>query len=266
MVFFLGVYVFAAFHKAQDLTKKRPVEYLLNERNRSPDYCPWDQISEELKKYFVLIEDPGFFKRSRTPLKSFIIRGYSYYFEKDQIIHGSTISQQLAKNLYLRFDRTLFRKITEYFICLKIERRLTKEEIFTFYLNIIYFGNNIYGISNASEYYFSKKPAELTANQAIFISCLIAAPNAADPVHYPDTFYNFKIRKLEKCFQEGLISEKELRYFCSFPEDCPDPEFAPDFSRTEKPPVVRMENECFGPFHSHETEQKASGETPEFRE
>ena len=137
-VFFLSIYVFAAFLKAQDLTQKRPVEYLLNERKRSPEYCPWDQISEELKKYFILIEDPGFFKRSGTTLKSLIRRGFSYYFKKNQIIHGSTISQQLAKNLSLRFDRTLFRKITEFFICLKIERCLTKEEIFTFYLNIIY--------------------------------------------------------------------------------------------------------------------------------
>jgi membrane peptidoglycan carboxypeptidase len=253
-VFFLSIYVFAAFLKAQELTRKKPVEYLLNERRRSPDYCPWDQISENMKKYFILIEDPGFFKRSGTTLKILIRRAFSHYFEKNQVIHGSTISQQLAKNLYLRFVRSLFRKITEFFICLKIERRLTKEEIFTFYLNIIYYGNNIYGISNASEYYFSKKPAELTANQAVFFACLIPGPNAADPVHYPDTFFSFKIRKLEKCFKEDLISEKEFHYFCSFPKDLPDPEFAPAISRTEKPPVIRMENECFGPFHSHETE------------
>lgn len=252
-VFFLIIYVFAAFVKAQYLTQKKPVEYLLNERKRSPDYCPWDQISEELKKYFILIEDPGYYKRNGTTLKCFIRRGFSYYFEKNQITHGSTVSQQLAKNLYLRFDKTIFRKITEFFICLKIERRLTKEEILTFYLNIIYYGNNVYGISNASEYYFSKKPAELTANQAVFFACLIAGPNAADPVHYPDTFFSFKKRKLEKCFQEGLISETEYHYFCSFPEDRPDPEFAPALSRTEKPPVIRMENDCFGPFHSHET-------------
>ncbi len=252
-VFFLSAYVFAAFLKAQDLTRKKPVEYLLNERKRSPDYCPWDRISEELKKYFILIEDPGFFKRSGTTLKSFIRRGFSYYFEKNRIVHGSTISQQLAKNLYLRFDRTIFRKITEFFICLKIERSLAKEEIFTFYLNIIYYGNNIYGISNASEYYFSKKPAELTANQAVFFACLIAGPNAADPVQYPDTFFRFKKRKLEKCFREGLITESEFNFFCSFPEDRPDPEFAPAFSKSEKPPVIRMENECFGSFHSHET-------------
>ena len=138
-VFFLIIYIFAAFLKAQYLMRKRPVEHLLSERKRSPDYYPWDQISDELKKYFILIEDPGFYKRSGVTLKSIIRRGFSYYFEKNQITHGSTISQQLAKNLYLRFDRTIFRKITELFICLKIEHRLTKEEIFTFYLSIIYY-------------------------------------------------------------------------------------------------------------------------------
>ena len=248
-VLFLLIYVFAAFLRALCLTRKRPVELLLHERKSSPDYCAWEKISEEVKKYIILIEDPGFYKRNGINLKNIIRRGISGFFEKDQIIHGSTISQQLAKNLYLRFNKTVFRKMTEFFICLKIERCLTKEEIFTFYLNIIYYGNNKYGISNASEYYFLKKPAELTANQAIIFACIIAGPNAADPVHYPDKFFSFKKRKLEKCFREGLISEKELNYFCSFPEDRPDPEFAPAFDRTDNTPVILMVNECFGPYH-----------------
>ena len=248
-VLFLTVYVFAAFLKAQYLTGKRPVEVLLNERKSSPDYCSWEKISEEVKKYFILIEDPGFYKRRGVNLNIIIRRGLSCFVEKGRVIHGSTVSQQLAKNLYLHFERTIFRKITEFFICLKIERCLTKEEIFTFYLNIIYYGNNIYGISEACEYYFLKTPAELTANQAVFFACLIAAPNAADPVHYPEKFFSLKKRKLEKCFREGLISEKELEYFCSFPENRPDPEFAPAFRRTEKVPAIHMVNESFGPFH-----------------
>ena len=249
LAFFLMIYVLAAFLKAKYLTHKRPVASLLNERRSAPDYCPWENISEEVKKYFVLIEDPGFYKRKGTNLNTVIRRGISHCIEKDQTIHGSTISQQLAKNLYLRFEKTIFRKLTEWFICLKIERCLTKDEIFTFYLNIIYYGNKIYGISDACHYYFLKKPADLTANQAVFLTCLIAGPNAADPVHFPDKFYNLKKRKLEKCFQEGLITEKEWKDLCSFSEDNPDPEFAPAFCRTEEAPVIQMVNERFGPFH-----------------
>ena len=248
LVLFLTIYVFAAFFRAQYLTRKRPVELLLNERRRSPDYCPWEEISEEVKKYFILIEDPGFYQRKGTNLSDLIRRGISYYIKKGQVIHGSTISHQLAKNLYLHFEKTIFRKITELFICLKTERRLTKEEIFIFYLNIIYYGNNVYGISDACAYYFLKKPAELTANQAVLLTCLIAGPNAAEPVHYPDKFFSLKKRKLEECYREGLISEKELEYFCSFPEDHPDPEFAPAINRTEEAPHIHMVNERFGPF------------------
>ena len=246
--FFTVIYVFAAYLKARYLTGKRPVGSLFDKRKDSPDYCPWEKISEEAKKYIILIEDPGFCERSGTSLLDIIRRGISWFFEKDRVIYGSTIPQQLAKNLYFRFDRTIFRKITEYLICRKIEGCLTKEEIFTFYLNIIYYGNNVYGISNACEYYFSKEPSGLTANQAVFFACLIAGPNVADPVHYPDKFFSLKKRKLEKCFREGMISEEEFRYFCSFPEDRPDPEFAPAISRTEKPPVIHMVNKCFGPF------------------
>ena len=248
---FLLIYVFAAFLKAQYLTKKRPVESLLEQRKNSPDFCSWDKISEPFKTYFILIEDPEFYERSGIRLKNIARRGSSYFIKKGQVTHGSTISQQLAKNLYLRFDRTIFRKIMEFFICLKIERRLTKEEIFTFYLNIIYYGNNIYGISEACEYYFSKKPTALTANQAIFFACLIAGPNAADPVHYPDKFFRLKEQKLENCFREGLISEEELLFFSSFPKDRPDPEFAPAICRTEEKPVIQMVNERFGPFKNY---------------
>ena len=114
-------------------------------------------------------------------------------------------------------------------------------------MNIIYYGNNVYGISDACAYYFLKKPAELTANQAVLLTCLIAGPNAAEPVHYPDKFFSLKKRKLEECYREGLISEKELEYFCSFPEDHPDPEFAPAINRTEEAPHIHMVNERFGP-------------------
>ena len=75
----------------------------------------------------------------------------------------------------------------------------------------------------------------------IFLLCIVVA------------IFGFKKGKLEKYIQEGLISEKEYHYFCSFPEDRPDPEFVPAFSRTERPPVIRMENECFGPSHSHDS-------------
>lgn len=262
----LIVYILAAYLKAQYLTRKRPVGILLEERKGAPDYCPLEEISEEAKKYIILIEDPWFYKRKGTAISHVLRRGLSYYVGKDQGGRGSTIPQQLAKNLYLRFEKTIFRKITELFICLKIERCLTKEEIFAFYLNIIYYGNNVYGISKACAYYFSKKPADLTANQAVFFSCLIAGPNAADPVHYPDKFFSLKKRKLERCFLEGLISEKEFHYYCSFPENRPDPEFAPAFSRTENVPVIHMVNECFGPFRKHENVGKPVAEMEEQRQ
>lgn len=248
-VLFIIFFVSTAFLKAQYLTSKRPVDVLLNDRKSSPDFCPWEKISEEVIKFFVLIEDPCFYHHNGVNPGNTIRRGISFLFKKDQINHGSTISQQLAKNLYLPFQKTLFRKIMELFLCIKIERVLTKEEIFTFYLNIIYYGNKRYGITNASEYYFSKEPAELTANQAVIFACLIAAPNAAEPVHYPEKFFNLKKRKLEKCFQEGLISQEERNFFCSFSANNPDPEFAPTIQKTDVTPYIILENERFGPYH-----------------
>ncbi len=94
---------------------------------------------------------------------------------------------------------------------------------------------------------------DLTPNQAVFFACVVAGPNTADAVHYPDNFFRLKKRKLENCFREGLITEEELNFFSSFPEDRPDPEFAPAICRTEEKPVIPMVNERFGPFQKSET-------------
>ena len=98
---------------------------------------------------------------------------------------GSTITQQLAKNLYLSSERTLNRKVQEMFLAIWLESRLTKQEILTIYLNRVYFGAGAYGVSSASRLYFDKPVNKLTLTEAAMIAGLLKAPTRLAPTVNP---------------------------------------------------------------------------------
>ena len=95
---------------------------------------------------------------------------------------GSTISQQYVKNMYLDFDKTWKRKIQEAFLTIKLETHYSKEDILEGYINTINYGQGCYGISEASKYYFNKKPSELSLEEAIILAGIPKAPNVNNPV------------------------------------------------------------------------------------
>jgi monofunctional biosynthetic peptidoglycan transglycosylase len=97
---------------------------------------------------------------------------------------GSTITQQLAKNMYLSKDRTFIRKGLEAIITDRIEHTLTKKEILERYLNVVEFGKNIYGVKAAAKFYFNKTPAELTIVESAFFAMVL--PN---PVKYSQSYF-----------------------------------------------------------------------------
>lgn len=103
---------------------------------------------------------------------------------------GSTLTQQLAKNVYLSPEKSLFRKIKEAMITVELEKMLTKDEILEKYLNVVEFGKNLYGIKPAAQFYFKKSPAELTPAEGAFLAFLL--PN---PKKYSQSFHQKKLTK-----------------------------------------------------------------------
>lgn len=118
------------------------------------------------------------------------------YQAKKIVYGGSTITQQLAKNLYFRFTHNYLRKASEALIALLMERKLGKERILEMYANIIYFGNGVYGISDAVRFYFSKPVSDLTLNQMFMLACLPAIPTRGNPIQYPEVFERVRNRRL----------------------------------------------------------------------
>ena len=162
-----------------------PYEYGKPMRNiiigpQNPNFVPINQISPNLKNALLTAEDPSFYNHNGFVEESIRRSIATNFKEKAFKRGGSTISMQLVKNVYLNRQKTIARKIEEILIVWIIERgRLSsKERMFETYLNLIEWGRNIYGIGEASRYYFDKHPSDLSVGEGIFLASIVPRPKS----------------------------------------------------------------------------------------
>jgi hypothetical protein len=146
----------------------------------NPNFVPIDQISPNLRNALLTAEDPSFYSHNgfvEASIRSSIITNFKAKAFKRG---GSTISMQLAKNVYLNRQKTLARKIEEILIVWIMEngKLSSKQRMFETYLNLIEWGNNVYGIGEASRYYFDKHPSELNLGEGIFLASIVPRPKS----------------------------------------------------------------------------------------
>ncbi|UFH36361.1 transglycosylase domain-containing protein [Flavobacterium acetivorans] len=146
--------------------------------NTNPNYTPLEQISPYLKKCVLTTEDPSFFSHHgfiNEAFKQSIIKNIK---TKKFSRGASTISMQLVKNVFLTREKTLSRKLEEILLVYILEnnRIASKERMLEVYFNIIEWGPNVYGIGEASHFYFQKKPADLTFNECLYLARIIPSP------------------------------------------------------------------------------------------
>lgn len=145
------------------------------------DYLPLDQMPEHLINAFVAVEDRRFYSHFGIDSRS-IVRALRVNFNTGDITEGgSTITQQLARNLFLNLEQKMVRKVAEMSIALQLERRYDKDEILEMYINQVNFGAGNWGVARAAEAYFNKDVADLTIGEAALLAGLVQAPNAYTP-------------------------------------------------------------------------------------
>lgn len=154
------------------------------ELQSSDNYVELDEVSEEFIKDLIKSEDKRFYSHNgfdplATARALFNDIRLGYFAQG-----GSTITQQLAKNIYFSFDKKLERKVAELFAAFDIERRLTKDQILELYINIIYFGEGCYGIKEASYHYYGVSPRDLTSEQVTSLVWTIKSPYNYNPNAY----------------------------------------------------------------------------------
>ena len=142
-------------------------------------WTPSGSIPSEMKWAVILAEDAGFYKHEGIDVKA-IKNAIKYDLEKKSLARGaSTITQQVAKNLYLSREKTLTRKVKELYLAKRMEQELSKGRIIELYLNVIELGPMVYGIGHGARYYFGKDASALTPRECAFLAAMLPGPRLA---------------------------------------------------------------------------------------
>jgi len=173
-------------------------------------YIKYSDIPQVAVSAITSIEDKNFFKHKGYDLKAIIRAGLAYIKNKGVITQGgSTITQQLARNIFLSFEESWQRKAREVFIAIELEKKYTKKEIMEFYLNNIYFANGYYGIQSASLGYFGKGVNSLSLSQITFLLSIPNSPTRYNPYENIEGTLARRDRILDQMVLDGKISEAE---------------------------------------------------------
>jgi len=191
--------------KLYDLNGKLIAEFAEEKR----ELVKLSEIPQLLKETVIAIEDKQFYKHKGIYLLG-MIRAFCVNMRSREILQGgSTITQQLAKNIFLTQERTYRRKIQEILIALLIEQKLTKEEILERYFNKIYYGHGNYGVQAASLYYFDKPVKDLTIAEIAMIAGLPSSPIRYSPIIYPERAIARQSFVLKRMEEEGIITPEQ---------------------------------------------------------
>ncbi|MBL7556037.1 MAG: transglycosylase domain-containing protein [Bdellovibrionaceae bacterium] len=193
------------------------------------NYVPLSQISKVMQKTVVLTEDSLFYTHKGFDWESIEKSAKENLDGGKYKRGGSTITQQLAKNLYLTKDKTLIRKMIEAFITLQIEKHLTKNEILEKYLNVVEFGKDIYGVKPAAWHYFKKSPSQLDVVESAFLAMLLPNPKKYSRSFYSKKLTPFAFKRIKRIVsdmyqynriteEQYLTAKEKLKNFYSTPE------------------------------------------------
>ena len=168
-----------------------------------------DKIPQELKDATIAIEDKNFYVHEGfDPLG--MVRGFSRIFTRGYAQGGSTLTQQLVKNVLFTSERSVIRKIREFIMAIQIERRYSKDEILQMYLNEVPYGGTAWGVGSASEMYFGKNVSDLNLVESAILAGLPQRPSVYSPYSSePDAYIGRATQVLRRMREDGYISEDE---------------------------------------------------------
>ncbi|MBJ6748879.1 transglycosylase domain-containing protein [Geomonas anaerohicana] len=175
-------------------------------------WAPLSQIPSEMKWAVILAEDASFYKHEGIDVKA-IKEAIKYDLEKQSFARGaSTITQQVAKNLFLSREKTLTRKAKELYLAKRMEQEITKGRIIELYLNVIELGPMVHGIGHGARYYFGKSPAALTPRECAFLAAMLPGPRVAyNPYKNLDKVLKRSNMILRLLANKGVLSAGEYQ-------------------------------------------------------
>lgn len=204
-----GVQIKGGYDKYKDALEERPLVDVITELQSKENYTQYEDVPEIYYKALVAVEDRRFYKHNGFDIIGSARAIYNDIKAWELLEGGSTISQQLAKNLYFPQDNTLQRKIAEVFMAMEIEREYEKEDVLEFYVNGIYYGSGYYSIYDASIGYFDKEPKDMTDYECTLLVGIPNAPSIYSLNVRPDLAKQRQKKVIECMVEVEYITEDE---------------------------------------------------------
>lgn len=207
----LSIKMASVIYYEDDDGEKRVLQSLYDDENRT--WVDFEKIPLDMKNAFVAIEDERFFSHPGFDIKrtaAAAVNSALRIFDKNRTVYGgSTITQQLVKNLTGDDERSVLRKLQEIYRAVRLERDLSKNEILELYLNTIYLSQRCNGVATASRVYFGKEVSELSLAECASIAGITQYPSLYDPYINPDKNKEKQLTVLSKMLELGMIDEEE---------------------------------------------------------
>lgn len=216
VIFLIGLYIFAYFTEPIALNTANSYyiydsnDNVIYQGSSNSEWVSLDNIDDKFIDYIVSVEDKHFYQHKGFDILR-ILKSLYLNMRAGKIVGGaSSISQQYVKNLFLEFDQTWERKIEEAFLTIRLETHYSKKEILEGYLNTIYFGQGIYGVKDAAQYYFNKDISDITMEEAITLAGIPKSPNNYNPISNKDSYLK-RVNIVSNFLKDNdIISEDEF--------------------------------------------------------
>ena len=176
---------------------------------RNPRWTRYGAIPAAMKKAVVASEDANFYSHEGVDYEAIRVAIKADWRKGKFVYGGSTITQQVAKNLFLSREKTLIRKVKEFVLARRLDDALSKSRILELYLNVVELGPMVYGIGHAAHYYFGKPPSALTVRECAFLASMLPGPKVYNPYRKMDRVMKRSDRILRRMVAARMISREE---------------------------------------------------------
>lgn len=211
LIIIIAIYTTIGYNMYKYALEKISIDEKIAEIKSKNNYTKFEELPQAYIDAVVAVEDHRFYKHNGVDIIGIARAIYNDIKAWELKEGGSTITGQLAKNIYFTQDRSLTRKIAETFMALKIEKECSKEEIFELYVNTSYFGDGYYSIGEASQGYFNKKPIDMSAYESTLLAGVPNAPSVYAPTQNLDLALQRQKQVINRMVECGFLSDKEAK-------------------------------------------------------
>ncbi len=213
LVVILIVFSVKVFNDGKKLYKKKieevPITTKVEEIRSKENYITYENIPKSYINALVSIEDSRFYKHKGIDIQSILRAVVTDIANMSLVEGGSTLTQQLAKNMYYSQEKSFVRKVAEAITAIELEKKYSKEEILELYANIVYFGSGYYGIYDASMGYFDKEPSKLTLDEITMLAGLPNAPSVYSLKNKTDLSIQRQNMVIDAMVKNDYLSKEE---------------------------------------------------------